>query len=442
MKKILVLTLFSLLVLAVAAYFFFLKPRLPVINGYVSKAACSCTYLAGRDLATIQKEDLSFSPIDLASPVLFKNEKAAGSKFFGFGKAKSVYKEGFGCVLIQGRDDYAISFPDYRPAGDTNTFSYVDYEKIQSTYGLQSARLEKAVEDLFAPEMETRAVIVIHKDSLIAERYAEGLDATTPQLGWSMTKSITNALIGIMVKNEMLSLEEDHLFEAWSADERSAITLRDLMQMNSGLAWDEDYGTVSDVTRMLYMEEDIVKFLLTKKADQPPGKEWKYASGTTNLLMGLIRKRLADDEAYWLLPHAGLFDKTGMQGAVLETDEAGNYIGSSYCFATAREWANFGLLYLHDGYWGTAQILPEGWVNFTRKEVPNSKGTYGAQFWLNLSKKEYPSLPSSLYYADGFQGQRVMIFPEQEVVIVRLGLSSEVSMDLQMAEILAALGYE
>ncbi|MCB0663417.1 MAG: serine hydrolase [Saprospiraceae bacterium] len=441
MKKIILYILLALLLLLAAAYVFYLQPRLPIINGYVSKAACSCTYLANRDLATIEKEDLSFSPVDQSTPALLPEEKAATSSFFGMGHAKSVYKEGFGCILIQGKDDYGISYPDYRPQADSFSFSYVDYNTVKNTKGLNREKLDQAIEDLFKPELETRTVLVIHKDTLVAERYAPGIDAQTPQLGWSMAKSVTSTLIGLMVKNDILTLESDHLFEEWENDERAKITLRDLLQMNSGLEWVEDYGSISDVTKMLYMEEDIVEFLLSKPAEFEPGTAWKYSSGTTNLLMGLIRKTLGDDEAYWLLPHTDLFDKIGMENALIETDESGNFIGSSYCYATAREWANFGLLHLHDGYWGAEQILPEGWVDFISQEAPNSKGTYGGQFWLNLSKADYPSLPASLYYADGFQGQRVMIFPDEDVIIVRLGLSSDYSLDTQFADILKAMGH-
>jgi len=202
----------------------------------------------------------------------------------------------------------------------------------------------------------TRAVVVIYKDSLVAESYAKGFNLNTPILGWSMTKSVTATMIGMLIKDGLLSLEDDHLFEEWT-DERSNIKLSDLLQMQSGLAFGEDYATISDATNMLYQSEDISEIPISQPLIHEPGAHWSYSSGTTNLLSELIRRTLGDNDAYLRFPYERIFNKLGMNSTVLETDESGRYIGSSYMYATPRDWARFGQLYQNHGYYPQAKVM-------------------------------------------------------------------------------------
>ena len=282
--------------------------------------------------------------------------------------------------------------------------------------------------------------MVLYKDHLIAEKYASGFTEETKLLGWSMTKSITSAVLGVLEKQGKVDLQQDHLFPEWEEDDRAQITLNDLLQMNSGLAWEEDYTKISDVTKMLFLAEDMTKVQLHKELEGEPGNSWNYSSGTSNLLSGFIRNQFDSHEDYLDFWYTGFIDKIGMHSMILEADLAGNYVGSSYSWATARDWAKFGLLYLNRGSWNGEQILTEDWVEYTSQPAQNSDGIYGAHFWLNAGGF-YPDVPRDLYSANGFQGQHVFIIPSKELVVVRFGLVEHPDFDLNqfLKEIIAAV---
>ena len=243
-----------------------------------------------------------------------------------------------------------------------------------------------------------------------------------------MTKSITSAIIGVLEKEGKVNVNQTNLFPEWSNDERSKITLNNLLQMNSGLEWDEDYNTMSDVTQMLFLDKDMTKTQLIKPLVGKPNNSWNYSSGTTNLLSGFIRNQFKTHQEYLDFWYAELIDKIGMHSMVVETDLEGNYVGSSYGWATARDWGKFGLLYLHEGNWNGEQILNKSWINYTKKPTNSSNGEYGAQFWLNAGGV-YKNAPKDLFSCNGYQGQRVFIIPSKELVIVRLGLSEDAEFD-------------
>ena len=192
--------------------------------------------------------------------------------------------------------------------------------------------------------------------------------------------------------------------------------------MNSGLEWDENYDEISDATKMLFLERDMTKSQEKKPLKGKINASWNYSSGTTNLLSGIIRNQFKSQQEYLDFWYTNLIDKIGMNSMVLETDLAGNYVGSSYAWATARDWAKFGLLYLHKGNWKGEQLFDESWVDYVSTPTPTSDGTYGAQFWLNATPT-FKDVPKNMFYADGYQGQRVYILPDQDLVVVRMGLS-------------------
>ncbi len=260
-------------------------------------------------------------------------------------------------------------------------------------------------------------------------------------MGWSITKSITSAILGILEKQGKISLNQDSLFEEWKNDKRAAITLDNLLQMNSGLEWEEDYTTLSDVNRMLFMEKNMPEVQLKKPLTGKPNESWNYSSGTTNLLSWFIRKQFSSHQEYLDFWYQELIDKIGMNSMTIETDLNGNYIGSSYAWATARDWAKFGLLYLNKGKWKNEQILNESWVDYSAKPTNTSKGEYGAHFWLNAEGK-YPNVPRDMFSCNGFQGQYIFIIPSKEMVIVRFGLTEDpqFNIDTFIKEILAAVG--
>jgi CubicO group peptidase (beta-lactamase class C family) len=269
----------------------------------------------------------------------------------------------------------------------------------------------------------TRAVVVVRDGWVVAERYAPGITAATPLIGWSVTKAVTHALIGIAIEEKLLKLEEAIPVPEWTspADPRRAITLDQLLRMSSGLTFSEVYDDFeSDVVTMLLQSADSAAYAANKPLAAKPGTVWHYSSGTTNLIARGLRLAMADDEAYWRFPYARLFQPIGMHSAVLETDPAGTFVGSSLAYATARDWARFGLLYLQDGRWGDRRLLPEGWVEHATRPTPGSDQKYGAHWGLNRGGR-YPDIPRDAFYAKGFGGQLVLVVPSRNVVIVRLG---------------------
>jgi CubicO group peptidase (beta-lactamase class C family) len=283
-------------------------------------------------------------------------------------------------------------------------------------------------------------VVVLYRGQLIGEAYAPGFDASTPQLGWSMTKGITGTLVGILVRDGVLDLDQPVDLPQWQDDERRNITIGDLMRMSSGLTWNEGYGNLTDATRMLYLSPDMPAYTISKPLEAAPGTYWVYASGTTNLLSFIIRREMDSLEEYWAFPRKALFNRIGMRSAVLEPDASGTFVGSSYCFATPRDWARFGLLYLNDGVWQGERILPAGWVSYSRETAPASGGEYGAQFWLNRAGT-LPDVPADTYACQGFQEQRIFIIPSRDLVVVRMGLTENDAFDFNrfLADVLQAI---
>ena len=192
--------------------------------------------------------------------------------------------------------------------------------------------------------------------------------------------------------------------------------------MQSGLRWNEDYGNRSDVTVMLYCENDFAKYTYNRPLDFPIGSKWYYSSGSANVVNYLIRKKLNNDVEYSQFAQNKLFNRIGMPDAVLEVDASGIQVGSSYLYATARDYARFGLFYLQDGVFNGERILPEGWVKYSTTPASDSKGEYGSLFWLNKSNK-YLSAPEDMYSCDGHDGQHIFIIPSKELVVVLLGFS-------------------
>jgi len=222
--------------------------------------------------------------------------------------------------------------------------------------------------------------------------------------------------------------------------------------MSSGLGFTEFYFARTDATEMLFLDEDAAGYAAQSDLDAPPDTEFSYSSGSTNLLSRLVRHTLGNDSLYWAFPYQELFGRIGMEDVVIEPDASGTYVGSSYMWCPARDWARFGMLYLNDGVWQGERILPEGWVDYSRTPTPTAPGgVYGAQFWTptqiadSLGRYEHfvwPRVPEDAYLAEGFEGQMVVIIPSRETVIVRLGVTLDRtawSMADLVADILAAL---
>ncbi len=426
------------LTVVVGGYFFYKTYRLVNIGaGFAAKVMCSSVFISGRTVESVWQNELALKPLRYVDTQIDPEQnmvKASG--LWGLCQRRAVYRPGLGATL-----DIPLSspgLPDLAPALLPNDEEWplgtrVDLTAIPSE--INSERLNVALDSAFSEpfrfkKRRTRAVIVVYKGKIVAERYAAGFDQTTPQLGWSMTKSVVNALVGILVKQGKLVLNEKAPVPDWRSpdDPRGNITLDHLLRMKSGLVFNESYRHPdSDVLKMLFDCRNAAEFAADQPLKHPPGKVWHYSSGTTNIISAIIRWTVSDSlQAYWRFVHEQLFLPLGMKSAVLEPDPSGTFVGSSYMYATPRDWARFGLFCLQDGVWQGERILPEGWIDYSTRLTPESKHqNYGAHFWLapQTAEENVPPLPEDLFYLAGHDGQYVSIVPSRSLIIVRLGLS-------------------
>ena len=296
------------------------------------------------------------------------------------------------------------------------------------------AAIDAAIDAAFADEKAaTRAILVLKDGTVVAERYAPGFSQKTPFLSWSMAKSVTATMAGAAVQLGFLDIETPAPVREWAGDPaRAAITWNDLLQMQSGLAFSEVYGDpFADAPQMLFRARDAGAVAATKPLIHPAGTHWSYSSGTTNLVQRTLRETLeANDTGYHAFARDRIFEPLGMASAVLEPDASGTFIGSSFMYATARDWAKLGLLYLNDGVANGERLLPEGWSRYAAAPASASDRFYGAQFWLNHPgsdgrPKYVPGVPDDAYMMAGHEGQYVLIVPDKSLVIVRTGMTRE-----------------
>ena len=408
-------------------------------SGFSAKNICS-----GYFISNIPAERIRDEALVPASPV-FSNirftvnekERWVDVSMFGLQQRRAVFRQGIGCTLLSpGADDLSrqvkVIEPDNLKPGNA-------WQPIELPTGIDKD-LAGILDRAFAePDPErprnTKAIVILHDGRLIGEKYAQGIGPETPLIGWSMAKSVTNLLLGILVKDGRLKLQRPAPVPAWREepdDPRAAITLDQLLRMSSGLEFNETYSMHSDVTQMLSAEADASFFAAAKPLFKPPGQHWAYSSGTSNVLSGIIRRTVGGAfQDYYEFPQKRLFHPLGIRTAILETDYSGTFIGSSFMYASARDWARLGQLCLQNGYWNGQQLLPQGWIKYSTTPTPNNpKRNYGAHFWLNADPEHpqlgnaWPSLPPDTYSMNGFQGQRVIIVPSKQLVVVRMGFSA------------------
>lgn len=404
-------------------------PKLNLLTGYSAKNISSSVFIAKRSLEFTDINDNDFSPVNLADDAIDAKEKYAVASVFGLKERKAIYRDGVGCVLID--DDFDPHAPYVKPHRShikkNLPYPYGGFPQKDTVFSeLDVPAIQKAVSKAMSGNetKKTRSLMVIYKDQIIAEEYADGYDAQSLFLGWSMTKSVLATMFGILDYQGKLNIQDKANIAEWKDDDRNQITIDHLLHMNSGLVWDEDYGTISDVTKMLFDSRDMTQAQVKKKAKYPPNTHWNYSSGTTNLLSGILRDHFSSHQEYMDFPYSALIDKIGMHSMLLETDMDGNYVGSSYSWATTRDWAKFGLLYLHEGEWNGEQLFNRKWFDYARTPAPNSDGEYGGHFWLN-TQKVMPDAPMDIFSANGYQGQRIFIIPSKDMVVVRFGLRDE-----------------
>jgi CubicO group peptidase (beta-lactamase class C family) len=307
--------------------------------------------------------------------------------------------------------------------------------------GVSRARLARATDALFTDPLvaETRAVLVLRGGTIVAERYAPGYDRQTLFIGWSMAKCVTGALTGLLVADGRLRLDEPAPIRKWQrpGDARGEITLRQLLQMRSGLRHTEsaDPRFDADAVRMLFLDgrDDMAAYAEAQPLEAEPGSKWLYSTATSVILADAVAATLTDSRDPALRRQivddylrSRLFEPVGMRSAQAEYDATGTMIGGSMIHATARDWAKFGELLRNGGSVAGAQVLPRGWVEFMTRPSPRNPG-YGAHVWLNRPQPDgrevlFPGqAPSTMFACIGHLGQYILMSPRQRLTIVRLG---------------------
>jgi len=496
------MTLVMVAVLVAAALvgcvmYMYVVPMLHVGCGYAAKTVCSGVFVSGRSLEHLWLWELGVSPLlPLVSVSIDRTtQRVRVAMFGGVLQAEAMHHGAhLGCSLLTSASRVPLSF------NRTWSESGVDLEEEAAAWlGVEDSewltneelvpereRLDlDAVRRVVAREFDrsqmpaschTRAIVVAHAGKVVAEQYDDGIDRHTPLLGWSMTKSLLSTLIGMRIADGELALNDTVHHAAWNCDAASVVarsrsrqrtlmaaapasataaglvrtrddalcrvTVEQLLRMNSGLPFDEAYTPTGDPTRMLFSEHSTAEFAAQRALEQPhEGTRWHYSSGSTNLLSHVLQSTFSSQRDYLSYP-LRLFRALGLRSAVIEVDPAGTFVGSSFSYMSARDWARFGLLYLNDGMWLGRRILPANWLKVTTKPTAGSHGLYGAHWWLNMfagatATKRPPThdvwgkfawlaaLPHDAFFAAGHEGQLVMVIPSRELVVVRLGFNTD-----------------
>ena len=395
------------------------RPLLQTGSGYAAHNACAVVLVAGRPRAAAD-DDLPDNPlVPLLRTSVDRSQGRATSSVLGLFRSTAWHTEGAGCTLADERP--RIDPPDAVVAGGWPAPEPLPAETADA--------LHEAVDRAFSSSLRgqplgTRGVVVVHEGRVVAERYAAGFDADTRQLGWSMAKSVTGAMVGRLVADGALTVDEDDLVESWRGDARSQITVEDLLRMSSGLAWDETYALGTTITQMLYDSRDMGDFADAQPLESEPGTLQEYSSGTTNVLCDVLHERTGMGTE---LARELVFAPLGMASAVLEPDAAGDLVCSSYLWATPRDWARFGQWYLQDGKWEGEQLLDPEYVAWSTT-VQGATGEQGhaAHWWANRTAEgplRHPDMPADAYWASGHDGQRLVVVPSADLVVVRTGFS-------------------
>ncbi|MER9562088.1 serine hydrolase [Mesorhizobium sp. M0571] len=417
-----------------AGWLYFAPPELiRVGSGYSAKIVCSNVFIARRDADDVLAVDVQAPGHPLLKLMRVSVDKEKGTVSAGLfgvlGKSVAVVRDGLGCASVPDGDIAAAKHiagaaPTPAPLPDA---IWPEGDKVDVS---QDPEVTAILDDPALTGAGMRAVVVVKNGRIVAERYGDGFSEKTPLLGWSMTKTVNAAIVGTLVKDGKLAMTNQGLFGPWQADGRAVISLADMMAMSSALEFNEDYGDVADVTRMLYLEPDMAGFAESKPLTGEVGKVFSYSSGTAVMLSRLWQDAIGDKDKALAWPTTALFDPLGMRSAVMEADAHGTFVGSSYLYATARDWARFGQFLLQGGVWNGKDILPAGFVDWMREPATASKIYGKGQLWIEgPGDEESPGagvaagLPKDTYWMEGHDGQTVAIVPSEQLVVVRLGLT-------------------
>jgi CubicO group peptidase (beta-lactamase class C family) len=432
MRKIFVAVLFVLLLVVGVSTMLGITPRYAlatpsVASGIGAKLLCSARYVSNFSAQVAFDDLVQYSPALRYLSVDYDDaNQAVTTSFFGLSTTTARYLPGLGCAnefdQAHGRDEFTPN----QPARLASRWPHGN--RVDTTEAPLQALLEEILAEDNQLGLNTRALLLVHKGQIVAEAYGQGSGPNTPLLGWSMAKSLMSVMLGNLVLRGKLDPQHRPLFPDWEGDTRRDIRLQDLLQMSDGLAFSEQYNPGDDATAMLFTEPSAAAYALVKPLLHPPGTHYNYSSGTANLLSklyfehtGATLKSTYDDYI------ENIFIPMSFQDAIFETDASGVFVGSSYLYASARDWARLGQLMLNGGEINGRRIISKEWVtqSSAANDTENNKA-YGYQWWLNDggSSLRWPDLPTDSFAAQGNRQQTLMVLPASEAVIVRLGWTS------------------
>ena len=419
--------------------------QIHVAGAVISHTLCAGAFISGVDPTQLYM-DAILSDHGLAMLeshrryFIDRTRRTAVVDWAGHFREVTAFRDDLGCVVIH--DQRLMHEPGTATQGRSRKADASnipdDLSMTVPTPGIEAALTDAFREPAAGPYRRTKAIVILHDGRVVGERYAAGYNVDTPIMGYSVSKSIISTLIGILVKQGKLSLSAPAPILEWSnqSDPRHAITVDELLRMTSGLSLEESDSGLDPVSRMLFLENDMAGFAEKSRLRHTPGSTWEYTSGNTLILSRILRDSVGGSaDAVRRFAQKELFGPLGITSAHIDFDVTGTPVGSMYVYATARDWARFGRLYLNDGSINGRQILPTGWVAYSA--TPTLNTDYGAGFWTNrlghrdAADRIAAGLPEDSFYASGNFGQRVLIEPSRNLVIVRLGQSHSPGQDIR-----------
>jgi len=442
-KMVIVSVVFAICLVTLVIADLYLWKLVGIGTGIEAKVLASGVFVSGRVPNKVIEDDLH-KAVNFIHLEVDQMNNVTTATAFGLLSRTAYHRSGLGCTLLSGMTEDELR--NQLPASMIRTpkkkapSPWPDGDRLPDDpppEGVDMASLNAAIDKAFKEagsddDKNTRAVVVVHDGRLIAERYKTSFTEYTPLLGYGMTQIAINALTGILVHKGLLTVDDSAGLSEWneSGDLRAAITMDHLMRMTSGLSFNDLKLPLRD-TVIMHSRADMAAYAAEKELLNDPGEHWSYSNGAVNIVSKIIRRTLETTGSEYLsFPRTELFGRIGMQRAVLEPDASGTFIGSTYMYATARDWARLGMLYLNDGVWNGERIFPADWVEYsTRPTLASQGGMYGALVWLHpdgLSSAESwrPSaLPGDSFFAIGHNGQSLTVIPSKKLVIVRLGMT-------------------
>ena len=411
---------------------------LRVATGLTAHTLCSETFVSHLDPAEIYAQAITpFPGLRLLAPYMHYTVDRANLDvtvdLAGHFTSRAIYRGRIGCLVLAGTG----AIDDGRPPDDAPAPPLLADIAGPDVVVADNPALRAALEHVFAepkipPHRWVKAVVIVKDGRVVAERYAPGIGVDTPLLGYSASKSIMNALVGILVREGRLTPQAAAPVAAWRdpGDPRHAITLDNLLRMTSGLAIAQTGSGFDPAARMLFTEQDMAGYAEARPLRRAPGTEMDYSDASTVIVARIVRDAAGGTGAAVLaFAQRELFQPLGMQSMVMEADATGTPVGSTFFLASARDWARLGMLYLNDGVAGGRRILPRGWARYS---AASTLGTsYGAGFWTNAGRdpgalgRIRGGMPCDTFFASGNLGQRVYIIPSRDLVIVRLAVTQE-----------------